>query len=436
MAWSLLLALMFLALLALFASGLPVAFAFMLINIAGFIVFVGGLDSLSLLIGSAFDSVASFPLVPIPLFILMGEILLRSGLAALTIDAVDRWVGRLPGRLSVVTTGAGTIFAALSGSSMATTAMFASTLTPEMVRRGYKPQLSVASVLAAGGLAVLIPPSALAVLLAVLASVSVAKLLIASIVPGLMLAAIYVLYFPLRVLIQPHLAPDAEPVAVALRDRIRSLMHLVPLALLMLVVTGFIFLGIATPSETAAMGAVASALVAAAYGRLNVAVLRESLLATAKVTAIVLLIIIGSKAYSQLLAISGVAAQFVQFATELQLLPIVKVAGMMLVVFILGMFIDQISIMLITVPIFMPIVVQMGMDPIWFSVCMLINLELAGITPPFGLQLFVMKGVRPEFALTDIYMAALPIVVIQALVIAFLMLFPPVVAWLPSLMLQ
>lgn len=434
MSWQLLLGVMFVVLLVLFASGLPVAFAFMFINIAGFIVFVGGVDSLSLLIGSAFDSVASFQLVPIPLFILMGELLLRSGLAAISIDAVDRWVGRVPGRLAVVTTGAGAIFGAVSGSSMASTAVFASTMTPEMVRRGYQPPLSVGSVLAAGGLDALIPPSALGVLLAVIAGVSVAKLLVASIVPGLILAALYAVYFPLRVLIQPRLAPHSETTLVPLRERIRSLIELLPLVLLMVVVTGFIFLGIATPSETAAMGAVAAVLLAAAYGRLNAALLRDSLLATAKVTAMVLLIIIGSKAYGQLLAISGVAAQMVQFATDLDLIALAKVGAMMLVVLVLGCFIDQISIMLITIPIFMPIVAKLGMDPVWFSVCMLINLSLAGITPPFGLQLFVMKGARPEFAMTEIYMAAFPIVLIQILVIALLIVFPPIIQWLPALM--
>jgi tripartite ATP-independent transporter DctM subunit len=436
MTWQLLLALIFIALIVLFATGMPVAFAFMLINIVGFAVFVGGPDSLSLLIGSSFDSVASFALVPIPLFILMGELLLRSGLAALSIDVVDHWIGRLPGRLAVVTTGAGTIFAALSGSSMATTAMFASTLTPEMERRGYKPEIAVGSVLAAGGLAVLIPPSVLGVLLAVLANVSVAKLLVACVIPGLILAAIYALYYPLRVFLQPHLAPRSEIVPVSMSVRVRSLMHLVPLGLLMLVVTGFIFLGIATPSETAAMGALASGVIAAAYRRMNMAVLKDSLLATAKISAIVLLIIIGSKAYSQLLAISGVAEQLVQFVTQLQLLPIVKVAGMMIVVLIMGCFIEQVSIMLITIPLFIPVVVQLGLDPVWFSVCMLINLELAGITPPFGLQLFVMKGAQPQYAMTQIYLAALPIAYIQIFVIAVIVLYPPTVLWLPSLMLQ
>jgi len=266
--------------------------------------------------------------------------------------------------------------------------------------------------------------------------VSVAKLLVACVIPGLILAAIYALYYPLRVFLQPHLAPRSEIVPVSMSVRVRSLMHLVPLGLLMLVVTGFIFLGIATPSETAAMGALASGVIAAAYRRMNMAVLKDSLLATAKISAIVLLIIIGSKAYSQLLAISGVAEQLVQFVTQLQLLPIVKVAGMMIVVLIMGCFIEQVSIMLITIPLFIPVVVQLGLDPVWFSVCMLINLELAGITPPFGLQLFVMKGAQPQYAMTQIYLAALPIAYIQIFVIAVIVLYPPTVLWLPSLMLQ
>lgn len=437
MHWTILLAALFGVLLVLFASGMPVAFAFMVVNLLGFFFLVGGVDSLSLLVGSAFESVAAFALIPIPLFILMGELLLRSGLAALTIESVDRFIGRVPGRLSLVTVGAGTVFAALSGSSLATTAMFASTLTPEMERRGYKPPLSIASVLAAGGLAVLIPPSAMAVLLAVLANVSVAKLLIACIVPGLLLAVLYLVYFLARAMLQRHLAPQTESVtAYSAGERLRALLQVLPLTLLILVVTGFIFLGIATPSETAAMGALASALMAAAYGRLSIAALRDSLLATAKVTASLLLIIIGSKAYSQLLAITGVAPQFVQFAVGLPLTPILMVIAMMLIVMVLGLFIDQISIMLITVPVFMPIIAVFGLDPVWFSVCLLINLELAGITPPFGMQLFVMKGVLPKLDILTIYRCALPIVVIQVALIGLIIAYQPIVAWLPSIMLQ
>jgi tripartite ATP-independent transporter DctM subunit len=436
LAWPVALGILFAMLLVGLSSGFPVAFTFMAINIVGLYAFVGGANALTLLAGSAFDSVANFALSPIPLFILMGEVLLRSGLATLCVDAVDVWVGRLPGRLAFVAVGGGTIFGALSGSSMAATAMLGSTMAAEMEQRGYKPQMSVASILAAGGLDVLIPPSALGVLLAVLANVSAGKLLIAAVVPGLILATIYAIYFIGRARLQPYLAPPYEVAGLSLRARLATLKHLVPLSGLMVVVTGFIFFGIATPSETAAMGAVASAMLAAAYGKLGWNVIRISILATVQTSAMVFLIIVGSKAYSQLMAITGAATGFVEWVTSLPLTPILMVIGMNLIVMVLGCFIDQLSIMLITVPIFMPIVANLGLDPLWFSVILLVNLELAGITPPFGLQLFVMKGVRPQLKMTEIYVAALPIIVLQSLLIGLMLAFPPVSTWLPGLMFQ
>jgi tripartite ATP-independent transporter DctM subunit len=436
LSWPLALAALFVMLMVGLGSGLPVAFTFIVINILGLFFFVGGTTALSLLAGSAFDSVANFALTPIPLFILMGEILLRSGLATLCVDAVDVWVGRLPGRLAFVAVGGGTIFGALSGSSMAATAMLGSTMAGEMERRGYKPQMSVASILAAGGLDVLIPPSALGVLLAVLANVSAGKLLIAAVVPGLVLATVYAVYFIGRARLQPHLAPPYDVAGLSTRARLKTLRHLIPLSGLMVVVTGFIFFGVATPSETAAMGAVAAAALAAAYGRLTWPMLRIAVMATVHTTAMVFLIIVGSKAYSQLMSITGAATGFVEWMTSLPLTPILMVIGMNLIVMLLGCFIDQLSIMLITVPIFMPIVAQLGLDPIWFSVILLVNLELAAITPPFGLQLFVMKGVRPQLTMTEIYVAATPIIFLQILVIGLMLAFPALSLWLPGLMFQ
>jgi TRAP-type mannitol/chloroaromatic compound transport system permease large subunit len=184
------------------------------------------------------------------------------------------------------------------------------------------------------------------------------------------------------------------------------------------------------------MGAVAAAILAAAYRRLSWNMVRASILATVHTTAMVFLIIVGSKAYAQLMAITGAAAGFVEWVTSLPLTPILMVIGMNVIVLILGCFIDQLSIMLITVPIFMPIVAQLGLDAIWFSVILLVNLELAGITPPFGLQLFVMKGVRPQLPMTDIYVAAIPIIFLQMFVIGLMLAFPPLSLWLPGLMFQ
>jgi tripartite ATP-independent transporter DctM subunit len=406
-------------------TGLPVAFAFLLINVVGVMIVLGGPHALALLVPSAYDSVANFNLTSILFFILMGEFLTRSGLASLSIEAVDKWIGRVPGRLSVVAVGGGTFFAALSGSAMASTAMLGSTLGAEMERRGYKPQMSVAPILAGASLDPLIPPSALAVLLAVLANVSVGKLLIAGAGPGLFLAALYMVYFVLRAKLQPALAPPYEAPTVPLAERILVLRHVLLLAGLIFIVTGLIFLGIATPTETAALGAAASAVLAAAYRRLTWNVLRQSLLSTMATTAMVLFIIVGSKTYSQLMAVTGATTGWVNWVVGLPVAPILTIFGFVVIVLMLGCFIDAISIMLITTPLFMPVVAILGFDPLWFNLLILIGLELGGITPPFGLQLFVMKATMPHLRIGEIYNTVWPIVIMQFICILVFMAFPP-----------
>jgi len=407
-----------------FAIGVPVALTFIGINIFGLFWYLGGLPGLSLLAGSAFNSVGQFALVPIPLFVLMGELLVRSGLAAATVDAADQWIGRVPGRLAVTTVAGGTVFGALNGASMASVAMLGSLLVPEMQRQGYKPAMIIGPVLGAGGLAVLIPPSALGVLLGALAKVSIADLLIASAVPGLILAGVYVAYYMGLAWLRPDLAPPYEGRATSLRARLATLKLIVPLAGLMLVVTGFIFLGIATPSEAAALGAVSAAILGAIYGRMNWQIMRAAAMSTASTTAGILLIIVGSSAYSQLLAATGTTSGLIEVIVGLNMPPWAMVLVMQVIVLVLGCFIDAISIMMLTVPIFYPIVATLGIDPIWFSVLILIQLELGGITPPFGLLLFVLKGVRPELPISQIYRASIPIVVMQCSVAGLLVTFP------------
>lgn len=319
---------------------------------------------------------------------------------------------------------------------MAAVAVFGSTMLPEMQRKRYAPEFAVGSVLAAGGLAVLIPPSGLAVLLGALAKVSIAKLLIAIVVPGFLLAALYALYFVGRAALQPHLAPPEETTSISWRERGKTLWLLIPLALLILIVTGFIFLGLATPSEAAAMGAIASAILAAAYGRFSWPILRESLMATVATSSMVLLIIAGSTAFSQILAATGATSKFAAMAAGLPVAPWIIVVGMQAVMFVLGCFIDGVSIMLITLPIFMPVAAALGLDPIWLCVLFMIQLELGGITPPFGLSLFVLKGVRPEIDVRDIYRSVIPVVLIQIILSALVMSFPALATWLPQLMIR
>jgi len=414
-------------------SGMPVVFSFITLNIVGLYFFLGGSGSLSLLATSSFSSIGQFTLIPIPLFILMGELLMRTGLAGKTVEAVDHWIGRIPGRLSLSAVGGGTLFGALSGASMASVAMLGSTLVPEMTKRGYKPAMSVSSILAGGGLAVLIPPSALGVLLGALAQVSIAKLLLAGILPGIILATMYFIYFSSRAALQPHLAPPYEAKSTSLGEKLYALLTVAPLLSLIVVVTGLIFLGIATPSESAAMGVVATMALAACYGRLTWTAMRTALLSAVTTTAMMLLVIVGSTGFSQLLAATGSTSMLVSAVGDLALGPIATILLMQLIVLVLGCFIDTISIMLVAIPVFMPIVLVMGIDPIWFCILILVQLELAGITPPFGVLLFVMKGVQQHLKIGEIYRAAIPIVFIQILLIALLMIFPEIVSILPHM---
>ena len=413
-------------------SGMPVALGFLALNIVGLYVFMGP-GSLSLLATSTFTSVGQFTLIPIPLFILMGELLLRTRLAAKTVDAVDHWIGRVPGRLSLSAVGGGTLFGALSGASMASVAMLGSTLVPEMSKRDYKPPMSVGAILGGGGLAVLIPPSALGVLLGALAKVSIAELLLAGVLPGLLLAALYFAYFVTRASIQPHLSPPYEAGKTSFRVKAVALLEVSPLLSLILVVTGSIFMGFATPSESAAMGVIATLLLAACYRRLTLKALFAAMRSAMITTAMMLLVIVGSTGFSQLLALTGTTSSLVAAVGELNLHPLLMVVLMQAIVLLLGCFIDTISIMLVSIPVFMPIISYMGIDPIWFSILILIQLELAGITPPFGVLLFVMKGVQPHLKVSEIYSAAIPIVLLQFLLIAILMAFPDIVSILPSM---
>lgn len=421
---------------ALLLIGLPVAFAFMLVNLVGVYVFWGGTIGLQQLILSIDSSVSTFVLVPVPMFILMGTVMFHSGIAYKMIDVLDEWLGHLAGRLAVLAVGAGALFGTLTGVAMGSVAMLGSTLAPDMERRGYAKSMTLGPILASGSLAILIPPSALAVILASLGRFSVGKLLIGIIVPGFLLALVYVTYIIIRCHLQPSLAPayDVEP--TPLRRRIRNTFAYVvpPLSIIFLVI-GTIFAGIATPTEAAAVGALFSFLVAAAYGRLTWTVFKKAVGSATSLSVMVLIILTSSAAFGQLLSFSGVTPAITNLATSLPVDPIVVLIMMQLVVIFLGMFIEQTSIVMVTIPIFMPIVGAMGWDPIWFGAIMMLNLELATISPPFGLSLFVMKGIASKgTTMGDIYKAALPFVGLNLVVMALMIAFPGIVLWLPGLM--
>jgi len=435
MAWYEILLVLLGLLVLLMALGLPVVFAFFATNLVGAFVFMGGQAGVLQLVRNAVDSVQSFALLPIPLFILMGEIMFYTGVAARAIDAVDRLIARVPGRLSLVAITGGTIFASLSGSSIANTAMLGSTLLPEMYRRGYRPAVSIGPIVAVGGIAILIPPSALAVLLGSIAQIPIGELLIAAIVPALILAALFFGYVILRCRLDPSLAPPYDVAALSWRERVMPFVkYVLPLFTIFVVVVGSIIGGIATPTESAALGAVASLAAAAAYRRLTWTNFVVSVRQTLRFTVMTLFIICGSITFSQIMAFSQASNGLSAAVLGAGLTPLALLCGMLLILLFLGCFMDQVSMMMITVPLFMPLVQQAGFEPVWFGVLMLMCLEISLATPPFGLLLFVAKGASPESSMRDIVLSVAPFVAIALAVVALLVAVPSLTLWLPRLM--
>jgi len=440
MDWTTALLLMVGLLMVLMATGLPVGFAFLGVNIVGALVFLGGEAGLSQLVRNAATSLTNFSLVPIPLFLLMGEILFHSGLAFAAIDATNRLISRVPGRLAIVTVAGGTMFSTLSGSSVANTAMLGSTLLPDMLRRGYHPSIAMGPIMATGGIAMLIPPSALAVLLGSLAGVSISQLLIAGVVPGLMMALIFLVYILLRCSLNPALAPEL-PADVEADARLTGwervgpfLIHVVPLMGIFAMVVGSMLMGWASPTEAAAVGCIAAFIAAAAYRKLSRAALAKALMETTKISVMILFIIVASTTFSQILSFSGATRGILRLLGGVEIAPLMIVLIMLAVLLVLGAFMDQISMIMVTLPFFIPLVGLFGIDPLWFAVLMLICMEISFMTPPFGLLIFVMKGVAPlGIRLSQVYRAAAPFVLLQLLVLVILIAWPALTTWLPGL---
>jgi tripartite ATP-independent transporter DctM subunit len=435
MEWQLVLAAIIITLLILMFSGMPVALAFIIINFVGFYFWVGGVTAWTILTSSAIDVLTTFTLLPVAFFILMGEVLYFSGAIELTINMVDRLIGGVRARLSLLAVGTGTLLGMLTGSSLGSCAALGSTLLPEMEKRGYHNVLTIGPIMGAGGLAMLIPPSAMAVVLASIAQISVGRTLMAGFLPGLLLASMYATYIIFRARLNPNLAPLYKAEKVAISDKLKGLLNLLPMSIIIFLVLGTIFLGIATPTEASAMGALGTFVVTAVYRKLSWRVIKASVMATAKITGMIFLIVMGSKAFGQLLAGSGVSSALLQSVTTLTINKWLMLVSMQLILIIMGMVMDGIAMMMIAIPIFMPIVRTLGFDPIWFAILFLINIEVANLSPPFGMTIFVMKGIcPPNITLGDVYRSGIPFMIMQVIAIGLVMLLPQIALWLPNLM--
>ncbi|BCH25769.1 hypothetical protein MesoLjLc_56920 [Mesorhizobium sp. L-8-10] len=419
----------------LFAIGMPVALAFLGANIVGAWLFLGGESGLEQLIRNASMSVNSFALAPIPLFVLMGELLFHCGLAYRAIDAIEKLLVRLPARLACVSVVGGTAFAALSGSSIANTALLGGTLSQEMMKRGYSTTLSLGPVMAVGGIAVLIPPSTLAVMLGSLSGISISELLIGGIMPGVLMAGLFLAFVVFVGLFvrasAPREALDAIP---PLGQRIWPFMRdVVPLFGIFVAVIGGMLAGIATPTEAAALGVLGAFIATLAYRSFTFASFAKAMTETAKISVAILFIIVASTTFSQILSFSGATTGLIHLVTSADLPPMALVLAMLAVLLVLGCFIDQISMMMITLPLFIPLAKAAGIDLVWLGLMMLVAIELGLLTPPFGILLMVMQGVAPSTPLTKIYRAAVPFILIELLVLMVMILAPQLTLYLPSL---
>src|SRR6201995_1854597 len=416
--------------------GMPVAFSFIAINLLGAQLFLGGDIGLAQLVRNSGAAVVNFSLTPIPLFILMGEVLFHTGLAVKVIDGIERLIAQVPGRLAVVAVVAGTVFSAISGSTIATTAMLGSLMLPVMLARGYNPAMATGPIMAIGAVDMLIPPSALTVLLGSLSGISISKLLIGGVVPGLILSVAFVGYIVTRVLINPKLAP-ATPIEERHGWAKYELLvlYVIPLISIFVVVVGAMSGGIATPTESAALGALATIGLAAAYRVLTPQALMAALRGTVSISAMILFIILGATTFSQILSFSGATEGIVAAIFSQGLSPSAILAGMLLLLIFLGIFVDQVSMMLITLPVFMPIVQRMQIDLVWFGVLYLICMHLGLLLPPHGLLLMTMRGVAPPaVTMAHIFRAVVPYIAMSLVLLVLIIIFPAIATWLPALL--
>lgn len=429
MEWYSVIAIVVGGLLGLMLLGLPVAFSFLTVNLIGSYILLGGLSGVEQLVINTVASVSSFTLIPIALFMIMGEGMFQSRIAIDLMDTLDKWFGKLRGRLAFMAVGGGVLFSTLTGNSMGSIALLGSSLVPEMEKRGYKKPMSLGPILGSAGLAIMIPPSSLAVVLGVVAELSIGKILIAIILPGLLMAVLYTAYILIRCTVEPDVAPTFDVPQVPIKEKLTATaVNILPLGIVVFSVVGVIFLGIATPSEAAATGAFATLALAAAKRRLTWDVFSKSILGSANISVMVLFIVAGAVSFTQLLAFTGATYGMVDAIVSMDVSPSVIVLMMIGAVIFLGMFMGPLPIMLVTLPIFIPVIVEFGFDPIWFAAMYLVAIETGSTSPPLGGALFVMKAVAPAgTTMNDIYKAAIPFIICDLIAILVLFLFPAIV---------
>ncbi|RBW51200.1 TRAP transporter large permease [Marinobacter sp. F3R11] len=422
----------FIILLGMMMAGVHVAVAIFSVSAIGTLVYLG-LPLLYSFGDTLWGTLNNFLLTAIPLFILLGELLLRSGITDRMYNSLSVWLSRMPGGLLHTNVGASTVFAAMSGSSVATAATIGTVALPALSDRGYNERLALGTLAAGATLGILIPPSINMIIYGAITNTSISKLFIAGILPGLVLAGCFMLAIMAFSLLRPGVAGDPEP-RVPLGQRLRSLADLLPPAFIFAIVIGSIYSGWATPTEAAALGVVAALVLAAIYRKLTIRMLHESFLSMARTTAMIMLIIAAAFFMNYIVGILGIPSTLTNWVAGLGLTPLGLILALVVFYLVLGCFLETLSMMIATVPIVVPMVVTFGYDPVWFGIFLVIMMEISLITPPIGMNLYVVQGVRGKGSITDVMLGSLPFLAIMLLFVLLIIIWPGLVMWLPDAM--
>lgn len=414
----------------LLAIGLEIGWAIGIIAAVGLVLFVN--QPIGQIARTSWSSLNSFSLIAVPLFVLMGSILANTGVSEYLFSSLEKWVGFLPGGLTVTTIAGNAVFGAMCGSSLAATATFGKVAFPAMEKRHYDPGLALGSIAVGAILSPLIPPSILMIIYGSWHRMSIVRLFAAGIIPGLMLTVLFIITIAVRVKINPSLAPP--PVKYSWREKIIGLKGVLPFVVVIGVVLWVIFGGIMTPSEAAAMGAFLSIVLSLAYRRLTLKVLKMSLFDAVKVTSFALFIMAMATALSHVFNSAGIVVGVKEFVLALPIGTYGTLVLFYVMYLIMGMFFDSWSMLFITFPFVMPIILALNIDPIWWGVIYMMAGEQSLVTPPFGMGLFVLHNVVPQHPIGTIVRGSLPFLIPVYLNILILMVFPEIVLWLPNVL--
>ena len=420
------------AMLALLILGVPIALAMAVTGAVGLWILEGPGPALAHTLLIPWDEGRSFVLVTIPLFVLMGQLVFHTGLASDLYDGVRTWISKVPGGMAITSVVACGAFGAVTGSSIATVATMGAIVMPEMRRYKYHPRLATGALAASGTLGILIPPSLIFIFYGVMTETSIGALFIAGIVPGILTAAMFSAIILIRCIVTPSLGPPGP--GATWSERWASTMGLLPILALFFLVIGGIYGGIFTPTEAAGVGCTGVLLTAATRRRVTKRAMAKALEETALVSAMIFAIIIGGYLVARFLAITGITENLVAMLVGLELGRVSFLLLLVLLYLVLGAMVDVFGMLVLTIPFVMPVVGELGIDPVWFGVFAVMMAEVALVTPPIGANVFVMRRTAPEVPMSDIFMGVLPFVIGQLILIALVIAFPAIALWLPDRM--